>query len=101
MIDFSSWTQQMIADAQERVDASPSPDGDPEVVEQEVGDEVATGPLSQMLIDNAPLIDAAISAYGPASVAAFFINTGTGIASIYEVDDIHTRLDKSAHEQES
>lgn len=42
------------------------------------------GPLSQMMIDNGDTIDAAIEAYGPSSVAEFFVNVGTGIAQLYQ-----------------
>lgn len=46
--------------------------------------EPEVGPLSQMMIDNADLIDAAIEAYGPSGVAEFFVNVGTGIAMAYK-----------------
>jgi hypothetical protein len=45
--------------------------------------EPEVGPLSQMMIDNGDIIDAAIEAYGPSGVAEFFVNVGTGIAQAY------------------
>lgn len=49
--------------------------------------EPEVGPLSQMMIDNSDLIDAAIEAYGPSGVAEFFVNVGTGIAQAYAATD--------------
>lgn len=43
----------------------------------------STGPLAQLLIDNAHIIDAAVEEYGASAVSEFFIHTGTGIAMAY------------------
>lgn len=47
-----------------------------------------TGPLSQLMIDNADTIDKAVETYGPSAVAEFFVNVGTGIAAAYELGNI-------------
>lgn len=44
------------------------------------------GPLSKMLIDNAPIIDEALDKYGPSAVAEFFTNVGTSIAVMYNLN---------------
>jgi hypothetical protein len=79
--DYSDWTKRMVEDARLQAESAPQPDGGLETVPEETRGDLATGPLSQMLLDNAPLIEAAANAYGAASVAAFFIDLGAGIAT--------------------
>lgn len=46
------------------------------------------GPLAQMLIDHAEVIDNVIDQHGPSAVAEFFINTGTAMAAMYGLGDL-------------
>lgn len=98
--DYSDWTQKMIAGLGAVPVAEAAPDagqGEPADTEAE---ETASGPLSQMMLDNAPLIDAAITAYGPASVVAFFFDVAGGFATIYGLDDVPTFPGKHSKETE-
>lgn len=45
-------------------------------------------PLSQMMIDNADMIQEVIDTVGVSAVAEFFINTGTAIAAMYQLSDM-------------
>jgi hypothetical protein len=44
------------------------------------------GPLAQMMLDNAALIEEAIEEHGPSMVAEFFLHTGAAIAALYNVE---------------
>lgn len=88
MNDLSEWTQQMIREARQNASAPLESEDNPDTADPDDVGNIATGPLSQMLIDNAPLIEAAVNAYGAASVAAFFIDVGAGIATVNGLDDV-------------
>lgn len=90
---------QMIREAQEAIAASPAATAvqQTHVQHRDNGDEM--GPLSRMLVDNADIVDAAIDAYGIDSVAAFFVDVGTAMASAYAADQASEQSDVTAEDR--
>lgn len=58
------------------------------------------GPLSEMLIANAAVIDYCISSYGPSAVAEFFTNVGISMAAVYDLHQDDSGKFVSAPEKE-